>query len=290
MSSITHPSFSSEQKLIVFRTPNGNKLLAKFNKHTDTVGDAMHTLRNIMKFSLQSCGDEEPYMLRHRDHKITNETLLDKLSNNLLCDLYIVSDHTAKEMDFQNTINNSTVIQDAKKYRQNMALLHKSKTRSSLRKWAAEHKELDIHGNSKSSKILSTIENKYLIGRQIFIKTLTGKTITLEVTNDTYILEIMNGIHSKEGIPYDQQRLCFAGQQLEPFKTLFEYVGKDVKEHTLHLILRLRGGMYDEKSGRNGQYLPLSSILNKIFTIQKVSESNDVEIDEVIELSSSQSC
>ena len=109
MSSITHPSFSSEQKLIVFRTPNGNKLLAKFNKHTDTVGDAMHTLRNIMKFSLQSCGDEEPYMLRHRDHKITNETLLDKLSNNLLCDLYIVSDHTAKEMDFQNTINNSTV-------------------------------------------------------------------------------------------------------------------------------------------------------------------------------------
>ena len=290
MSSITHTSFTPEQKLIVFKTPNGNKLLAKFNKKTDTVGDAMHTLRNIMKFSLQSYYKEESYILRHQEHKITNETLLDKISNNLICELLIVDEQCAKDMDFKNAINKSTVIQDAKKYRQNMTLLHKSKTRSSLRKWAMDHNELGIHGNSKSAKILYVISERYLNRRQIFVKSLTGKSITLEVTNDTYILEIMSSINRNEGIPPDQQKLCYGGQVLAPFEKLFGYVGGDVKEHTLHLVLRLRGGMYDEKSGRDGKYSSLSTILDKIFTVQRVNESNDVEIEEVIELSSSLPC
>lgn len=126
--------------------------------------------------------------------------------------------------------------------------------------------EMKIFGDRNLLRQLFPYMKKYAPG-QIFAKTLTGSTIVIDCPKKefTTIEEIKNIIYDKEGVGIDQQRLIFAGNQLEDYHTIEYY--RIYKESTLHLVLRMRGGMYTEQSGRNGEYESLTN--NILFDIEE---------------------
>jgi large subunit ribosomal protein L40e len=120
----------------------------------------------------------------------------------------------------------------------------------------------------------------------VLVKTLTGKTIKLFVNSGMDISTMKELIQDKEGIPPDQQHFIYAGLQLEDDRILGDYNIKN--EAVIHLVLRLRGGMYHFTSGRqdfnNLPYSGAQAVKNVLtFKPKNVDETHHISSAELQE-------
>lgn len=110
-------------------------------------------------------------------------------------------------------------------------------------------------------------------GMKLFVKTLTGKMIELEVETSDTIKEVKEKIQEQDGIPPEQQRLIFGGKQLADAKTLSEC--SITAGSTLHLVLALRGG--------GGMQVYVKTLTGKILTINVEPSDTIADVKSKIE-------
>ena len=265
---------SSDERLLHIKSLNGKDIFTKF-KENHTIADVINTLIKKVKFAVyNNDGTTNKFYLKNNNRLCKDSDLVSKYYNpkDECASLRITLQSYIPEPT--NYGDHDTIILDVlKRMHSYISLDLNLKRRKDLVKWAKLNRHLGVNGRSKNADILKSIHLHSNRPAQIFVKTLSGQTLTLTVPQNLTGLELRHIIFHKSGTPVDQQRIILCGRQPRDCKPIC--TEESLNEKTFHLVLRLRGGMYDERSGRNGSYEPLNNILDTIFAIEE--KNNDIK-------------
>ena len=246
------------QRALIIKTPCGNPIITRYVYGKTPIKNVLHTLINKVNIVVNEGGNKEPvdmdYFLTYKGEQMREEEDLSSYGIKSLCE--------EVKLGYRPKTSNS------QSKHQPVNILDKwlKNGFSGTTTWELFTKNLD-----RRTRRTGTMA--------VFIKTLTGNTLTQYVPKDLTIEELKLLNQYKEGIPPDQQIMIYAGIQMEDGRKYLDYLfrseldnpkykDRSYCESTAHLVLRLRGGMYNEVSGRNGQYMSIKSVIQTIFDIE----------------------
>lgn len=207
-----------------------------------------------------------PILTRYYPKKTTVKSVIKTLLNKINYTFNTVVSEPCENPNIILKYNNNYLIEEEKKLSEYGISKRYEEVNISIKPQNLE--QLD-YGNPNDIVSIMKSRNQGKKGSQYFIKTLTGKTSTLELPKDALVYEMKAAFNLKEGTPMDQQRIIFEGREIEMEEKISNFAKK---ESTFHCVLRLCGGMFHEVSGRDGQYANLKEIDGIIFDIDPIED------------------
>jgi hypothetical protein len=240
LSNLDDIHISSGDCLLKIKTVSNKNIYLKYKKGTKTFDDIKKFLFNDFKYSCDGYDNESMFDFKFNNIKLSQilpETKIDTESDTKTSIDKKFDTLSSNLLDLLSTTNTS--LQLTLKY-DKISNINKQSLQSEYDKIA------HLFSSDKSNTL--------------YIKTLDGKTVSLKCDLEKLtVKDIKIAICQKVLISIDNVRIIFGGKQLDgDSRNLSEYNIKN--DSTLHIILRLRGGMFNEASGRNGSYEPLLSI------------------------------
>lgn len=230
---------NNNQNLLLIKTVNHKNLLLRYDKNKIRIKHILKTLFDKVKYRLRkgssNLDKSDDFILKYEDTYLTDE--------NKKIEEYGI--------DPEKRMNTISLILKSDKSNYNYGSIEEIVEKLNKRR----------------------TENNY---NTYYVKTLTWKTITVKMPYDAKMYELGALIEFYEDTPVDQQRIIYSGYQCPSLDmTIIDFLSqagkkesdKDYNEATLHLVLRLMGGMYHEFSGRNGSYENLNDIENQIYDV-----------------------
>jgi hypothetical protein len=248
--------------LIRVKTLNGHTLYLKYKQGSKTFSDIKNVIFDKVKYACNGLADKNKFTFEFNDISIKdittnkNDSLIeDSLEGSSLLDTLAKSNIELKLIIDKEKINSE------KKLQLGFGLLPTTKEiTESMKKFGEQ------------------------FDTEICVKTLTGGTVVFKCDKTvTTINDLKIGLYNKEGISLNQQRIIYAGKQLEDQYFISDYIGKQ-KSAIMHLVLRLRGGMFNEVSGRNGIYEPLTDLYYDLDEEINISNNTELRKKELIKM------
>jgi hypothetical protein len=226
-----------DQRVLILNTITNVKLYIKYTLNTLCFDDINDFLLNILKYSYQGSCDLSQFEFMFDNIKIPSYSESD--------------DMTKSEYDMYSRALIDMIASEEK------IISIKLKNRFDKNLMAHSYNEIKHKFYTKEDIDVDT--NTTVKLTQFYVKSLNDKSTHIACClENTLVSDLKCYVSNSEGIPMDQLRFIYNGKQLEDSITLDKY--NVVKDANIYLVLRLRGGMFNETSGRNGDYEPLKSV------------------------------